>query len=195
MKKGVIILLVILAVLFLTAVCVISWVVGTHNSLVSMQEDARNKASNIEAQLQRRADLIPNLVATAKGYASHEEAVFTAIAEARAKLSGAISSENMEAMAEANDGLSNALSRLLVVVEQYPELKADKQFTALMDELAGTENRINYAREQYNESVSIYNKKIRMFPESIIANMNGFTAMKYFEVAEGASEVPVVNFD
>lgn len=191
MKKGNIVLISILAVLVL----VLLWGISTNNSLVQLHEDVIHEAGQIQTTLQRRSDLIPNLVATVKGYATHEETVFTDIADARAKLSGAISSGDMEAIKEANDGLSSALSRLLVIQEAYPELKADAQFTALMDELAGTENRINVARQNYNDKVSIYNKRIKVFPASIIANMNGFTAEKYFEADEGAKDAPVVSFE
>lgn len=191
MKKGSIVLISILAVLVL----ILLWGISTNNSLVTLQEEVNLKAGQIQTTLQRRSDLIPNLVATVKGYAKHEETVFTDIADARAKLSGAISSGDMEAMKEANDVLSSALSRLLVVHESYPELKADAQFTALMDELAGTENRINVARQEYNDVVAVYNKRIKVFPASIIANMNGFTAEKYFEADEAAKDAPVVNFE
>lgn len=191
MKKGNIVLIGILVVLVFALV----WGISTNNSLVTLQEEVNLKAGQIQTTLQRRSDLIPNLVATVKGYATHEETVFTDIADARAKLSGAISSGDMEAIKEANDGLSSALSRLLVIQEAYPELKADAQFTALMDELAGTENRINVARQEYNDTVAIYNKRIKVFPSSFIANMKGFTAEKYFEADEGAKDAPVVNFE
>lgn len=191
MKKGNIVLISIVAVLAI----ILFWGIGTNNSLVTLHEEVDLKAGQIQTTLQRRSDLIPNLVATVKGYATHEETVFTDIADARAKLSGAISDGDMEAIKEANDGLSSALSRLLVIQEAYPELKADAQFTALMDELAGTENRINVARQDYNDTVAVYNKRIKVFPASIIANMNGFTAEKYFEADEGAKDAPTVSFE
>jgi len=190
MKKGNIVLIGIVGVLVLALL----WGISTNNSLVRLHEEVDLKIGQIQTTLQRRSDLIPNLVATAKGYAEHEE-IYTDIAEARAKLSGAISSGDIEAMKEANDGVSSALSRLLVIHEAYPELKADAQFTALMDELAGTENRINVARQEYNDTVAIYNKRIKVFPSSIIANMNGFTAEKYFEADEGAKDAPKVSFE
>lgn len=191
MKKSTTILLVIAGLL----VSIIFWGVGTRNSMVSAYEDVQNKASTIEAQLQRRSDLIPNFVATVKGYAAHEEEVYTAIAEARAKLAGAIRTEDISSVLDANSELESALSRLLVVVENYPELKANENFIALQDELAGTENRIEKAREEYNDEVKSYNKKIKTFPNSIIANMGGFKEAAYFEAAEGAKEVPTVNFN
>lgn len=191
MKKGNIVLIAIAAVL----VIVLLWGVSTNNSLVRLQEEVSLKSGQIQTTLQRRSDLIPNLVSTVKGYAAHEEQVFTDIADARAKLSGAISEGDLEAIKTANDGLSSALGRLLAIQENYPDLKADKHFTALMDELAGTENRINVARQQYNDTVANYNKQIRVFPSSIIAGMNGFTAEKYFEADEGALTVPKVDFN
>lgn len=190
MKKSAIILIVIACILVFTLL----WGVGTRNSMVSAYEDVQNKAAAIETQLQRRNDLIPNFVATVQGYAAHEEEVYTAIADARAKLSGAIEKGDMASVSEANSELDSALSRLLVVVENYPELKANENFIALQDELAGTENRIAKAREDYNDAVRSYNKKIKVFPDSIIANLGGFEAAAYFEAAEGAETVPVVSF-
>lgn len=190
MKKGTIVIIAAAVVLLI----LLLWGIGTNNSLVQLHEDVNLQASQIQTTLQRRSDLIPNLVSTVKGYAAHEEQVFIEIADARSKLSGAISSGDLGAIKEANDGLSSALTHLLAIQEAYPELKADAQFTALMDELAGTENRINVARQQYNETVANYNKKIKMFPSSIIANMNGFTAEEYFEADDGAQQAPIVNF-
>lgn len=190
MKKSTIILIAIAAILVL----IVLWGVGTRNGMVSAYEDVQNKASAIETQLQRRSDLIPNFVATVKGYAAHEEEVYTAIADARAKLSGAIEKDDMASVSEANSELDSALSRLLVVVENYPELKANENFIALQDELAGTENRIAKAREDYNDEVKSYNKKIKSFPNSIIANMGGFDEAVYFEAAEGTKAVPTVDF-
>ena len=190
MKKSTIILIAIAAILVL----IVLWGVGTRNGMVSAYEDVQNKASAIETQLQRRSDLIPNFVATVKGYAAHEEEVYTAIADARAKLSGAIEKDDMASVSDANSELDSALSRLLVVVENYPELKANENFIALQDELAGTENRIAKAREDYNDEDKSYNKKIKSFPNSIIANMGGFDEEVYFEAAEGAKAVPTVDF-
>ncbi len=190
MKKSKIVLIVIAGILIIS----VFWGVGTRNSMVSAYEDVQNKASVIETQLQRRSDLIPNFVATVKGYATHEEEVYTAIADARAKLSGAIEKDDMTSVSEANSELDSALSRLLVVVENYPELKANENFIALQDELAGTENRIAKAREDYNNEVKSYNKEIKLFPNSIIANMGGFDEAVYFEAEEGAKDVPTVDF-
>ena len=168
-----------------------TWGIGSYNGLIGLKERVDNQSSNIETQLQRRADLIPNLVNTVKGYTSHESEVLGAISDARAKLAGAGS---MSEKAMADSELSSAVSRLLVVVENYPNLKADSQFSSLIDELAGTENRITVARKDYNDSVKEYNQKIKIFPGSIIANMFGFSSVDYFEASANSKEVPVVNF-
>ena len=173
----------------------IFWFIGTKNSLVSLTEDVEMQKSQIETTLQRRNDLIPNLVATIKGYTNHEEKVFTEIAEARSKLAGSIESGDIESISEANSNLDSALSRLLAISENYPELKASEQFVALQDELAGTENRIAVARQHYNEKVKTYNTSVQRFPTSMVAGMSGYYPMQYFEADEGAKEVPTVNFN
>lgn len=190
MKKSSIVLIGFAVVVFF----LVMFFIGTKNSLISMREDVEMQKSQIETTLQRRSDLIPNLVATVKGYAAHEEKIFTEIADARSKLAGSIKSGNIEDISQANDSLSSALSRLLVVVENYPNLKANEQFIALQDELAGTENRITVARQNYNEKVRTYNKAVQQFPSSIIAGMGGFYPMQYFEADEGAQKVPDVKF-
>jgi LemA protein len=188
MKKGfgaIIGAAVILAVLIIP-------LLGSYNSFVNAEEEVEQKHAQIENQLQRRADLIPNLVQTVKGYASHEEQVLSDISEARSRLVG---TKTPEEQANADAALSGALSRLLVIVENYPQLKADKQFTQLMDELAGTENRIAVARKDYNDQVAAYNKKIRQFPGRITASIFGFEKKEYFQANEGAENAPDVNFD
>ena len=176
-------------------VLVVFWFFGTQNSLVSLKEDVEMQQSQIETTLQRRSDLIPNLVATVKGYATHEEKVFTEIADARSKLAGSIESGDMESIIEANNALDSALGRLLAISENYPDLKASEQFIALQDELAGTENRIAVARQYYNEKVRTYNTTVQSFPTSIVAGMTGYYPIQYFEADESSKEVPEVNFD
>lgn len=191
MKSGTKILIGIVVAVLL----IVFWFFGTRNSLVSLKEDVEMQQSQIETTLQRRSDLIPNLVATVKGYTSHEEEVFTEIADARSKLAGSIESGDIESINEANNALDSALGRLLAISENYPELKASEQFIALQDELAGTENRISVARQYYNEKVRTYNTTVQKFPTSLIAGMSGYYPMPYFEADEGAMEVPEVNFD
>ncbi|MCM3585375.1 LemA family protein [Mesobacillus maritimus] len=187
MRKGFLGIGIFIAILVL----LLLMIVPSYNNFVSLEESVDQSYAQIENQLQRRLDLIPNLVNTVKGYASHEEEVLTAIADARARLAGAGSPEEE---ATANAELSSALSRLLVVVENYPELKADQQFTQLMDELSGTENRISVARKDYNDQVAEYNKRIKRFPGVIIANVTGFDEKEYFEADPNAQQAPEVDF-
>lgn len=191
MKNGTKVLIGIGAVVLLA----VFWFFGTRNSLVSLKEDVEMQQSQIETTLQRRSDLIPNLVATVKGYANHEEKVFTEIADARSKLAGSIESRDMESISKASNALDSALGRLLAISENYPDLKANEQFIALQDELAGTENRIAVARQYYNEKVNTYNTTIQKFPTSIVAGMSGYYPMQYFEADESAKEVPKVDFN
>lgn len=184
----------LIVILAIVAVLVV-WFISAQNTLVSLEEEVKLQFSQVETTLQRRSDLIPNLVETVKAYASHEEAVFTQIAEARSKLAGSIKSGTIDEINDASNELDSALSRLLVITENYPELKANEQFVALQDELAGTENRIAIARQNYNETVSKYNKAIKMFPTSIVANMSGYEPADYFEADDDAKDAPVVNFD
>ena len=167
------------------------WYIGTRNSLVRLDETINQSMSEIDNQLQRRSDLIPNFVNTVKGYAAHEQKVYSDIAEARSRLIGA---KTVEEKAESYNNMQSALSRLLVVAEQYPELKANQNFTALQDELAGTENRIAVARKRYNDSIGTFNIRIRQFPGSIVADKMGFVPHAYFEIAESSRQVPQVEF-
>ncbi len=168
--------------------------VGTYNKLQVMDEVITSRWAQVENQLQRRNDLIPNLVNTVKGYASHEKGIFISIAESRSKLAGAVKSGNIKNINKANAQFTGSLSRLLAIAENYPDLKANQNFIALQDELAGTENRIAVARKDYNESVKILNARIRTFPTVIIANVAGVKAREYFEVADSAKKVPNVKF-
>lgn len=164
-------------------------VVGSYNGLVGKSESVETALSEIDNQLQRRNDLIPNLVGTVKQYAAHEEKIFSDIADARARLAGAAT---LADQAEADAAVNSALSRLLAIAENYPDLKANKNFIQLQDELAGTENRIAFARRDYNELAREYNTSIRRFPTNIYANLFGFDKVDYFEASESARTVPNV---
>jgi len=173
------------------AVILGGWVASKYNVLQTKRENVRVRWSNIDSQLQRRADLIPNLVNTVKGYTKHEEKVFGDVAAARSRL---LSAQTPEDKAAANDQLTGALGRLLALSENYPNLKADGQFQNLQFELAGTENRINVARTDYNQAVFDYNTTIQRFPTLVIARLLGFQRADEFKAAEGAREVPQVSF-
>ncbi|RKY01872.1 MAG: LemA family protein [Spirochaetes bacterium] len=188
-KKTGIIIIVGIIVLFL--IIVSSWFIGTRNKLVTLEETIDAAWAEIDNQLQRRSDLIPNLVETVKGYAKQEKEIFVQIAEARSKLIGA---KTVGEKAQSYNELQTALSRLLVIVERYPELKSNVNFIRLQDELAGTENRIAVARKRYNDAVRSFNTKIRRFPTSIVANMMGMEKREYFQIQETAREVPKVEF-
>lgn len=183
--------LMVIIILAVVALIVVLPVVNTYNSLVKLNEDINGKQAQVQVQLQRRFDLIPNFVETVKGYAAHEEQVFTAIADARSKLAGASSPDQQIA---ASNQLEGALGRLLVVVENYPTLKADASFKALQDELAGTENRIAVERQRYNDSVRDYNARIKSFPTNLIAGMTGFDAREYLQTPQEAQTAPQVDF-
>ena len=165
-----------------------------YNTIQSLDERAQGYQSQIEVQLQRRADLIGNLVETVKGYAQHEQSVLVGVAEARANVGRAIQGGDAEAMAAANTAMTGALGRLIAVVESNPNLKADANFRALQDELTGTENRIATARGDYNGAVNEYNAYIRRFPAVITAKVTGAKARKYFTAAPGSTEAPKVDF-
>lgn len=165
--------------------------VSSYNGLISMNQNVTAKWSNIEAQLQQRADLIPNLVAIIKGHALQEQNAIVAVADAGKHLSGAY---GPQAKAQANADMTSAVSRLLVVVEKYPKLQGDKQFMALMEELSGTEKNVAAARKDYNEAVAFYNIKIRTLPTSIFAGMLGFGPKESFKAEEAADEVPIAQF-
>jgi LemA protein len=181
----------IIGVVVLVAVVVGGTFVSKWNQLVTMDTDIKAKWAQVENQLQRRADLIPNLVETVKGFAAQEKSILESIANARAKMAGAGSVQDRIA---ASNELSSALSRLLVVVENYPQLKSDATFHRLMDELAGTENRLSVERKRYNDSVQVYNVAIRTFPDNLIASILGFKEQPFFEAPAAARQAPQVKF-
>lgn len=191
MNKKLLYIVVPVLVLILIAGSLFSWYINARNQLVYLEENIDASWAEVDNQLQRRSDLIPNIVSTVKGFASQEKEVFTNIANARAKLAGAVT---VSEKAEGANQMESALSRLLVVVENYPQLKSDQNFIRLQDELAGTENRLAVARKRYNDGVKIFNAKIRMFPSSIIAGNMGLEKKPYFEVSDAAKEAPKVNF-
>ena len=182
--KTTLIIIAVIAVIFLP-------LIGSYNSMIGQEQRVNAAASNIDTQLQRRSDLIPNLVQTVKGYAAQEKTIFTDVANARAKLAGA---QNVTDKANADAQLSGALSRLLVVVERYPDLKSNENFRDLQVALEGTENRIAIARQDYNNVATSYNTTIRRFPNSIISGIFRFEQKPYYKASEGAKEVPKVDF-
>lgn len=188
MNKTIKIVLIVLAVIFVLLAPVIS----TYNKMVTLDQKVKKAESNIDTQLKRRSDLIPNLVETVKGYATQEKEIFTEVANARAKLGGA---QSVKEKANADSELSGALGRLLVVVEQYPQLKSNENFRDLATNLEGTENRINISRQDYNEAVDEYNTSIRRFPASILASIFRFEQKEYYKIDEGSREVPKVDFN
>ncbi|HOK07076.1 MAG TPA: LemA family protein [Syntrophales bacterium] len=191
MSKGKMILTVILVVLALGALSLYGFVKGTYNNFVALDEQVKSSWSQVENQLQRRYDLIPNLVETVKGYAKHEREVLTEVTNARARVGQAAT---VPEKISANNELSAALSRLLLVVERYPDLKASANFLRLQDELAGTENRIAVERRRYNEAVKNYNVAIRSFPANLLAGMFGFEKAAFFEAPATAKTAPAVKF-
>ena len=191
MTKGKRNLLIALVIIVVVVISLYSFFKGTYNTFVSMDEAVKGAWAQVENQLQRRYDLIPNLVETVKGYARHERNVFIEVTNARAKVGGATTvSEKIGA----NNELSTALSRLLVVVERYPDLKANQNFIRLQDELAGTENRIAVERRRYNDAVKTYNVAIRSFPANFLAGMFGFEKGAFFEAPAAAKTTPQVKF-
>ena len=196
MKKGVVILLVIVALV----VGLFVWFQGNYNNMVKMDEGVQAAWSQVENVYQRRADLIPNLVATVKGYASHEQQTLEGVVSARSKAiqitvdAGNMSAEKLAEYQKAQGELGAALGKLLAITENYPELKANENFLSLQSQLEGTENRIAVERKKFNEAARNYNTEIRQFPKNIVANLFGFEKKPYFEAAEGAQQAPVVAF-
>ena len=191
MKKGIIVIIALVALIAI-------WAVGIYNGLVSKQEGVETAVGNVQTAYQKRADLIPNLVATVKNYAEYEAGTLKAVVEARAKATSVtldannLTEENMKAFQAAQDEMSGALSRLLVTVEQYPDLKANQNYLELQSQLEGCENAIANARKQFNEMARDYNTAVRRFPGNIIASMFGFDKKPYFEASEGADKAPDV---
>jgi len=191
MGRAKIYIIIAVVVILVIIMSMYSFFKNTYNQLVILDEGVKTAWAQVENQLQRRYDLIPNLIETVKGYASHEKETFIEVTNARARAAGAISPQ--EAM-EANSALASALGRLMVIVESYPELKANQNFIRLQDELAGTENRLSVERRRYNETVRTYNQKIRSFPVNMIAGMFEFERANLFEVASEAKQAPKVKF-
>ena len=185
--------LVVLIPLVIIGVLVIGGL-GIYNGLVSAQEEAKTAWAQVENQYQRRADLIPNLVETVKGYAKQEKSILEEVTRLRSQWGEARQSGNINKSLQAAQGLESALSRLMVVVERYPELKSNQNFMKLQDQLEGTENRISVERRRYNQSVMNYNKKIRTFPGAFFAGPFGFERMSLFEAEAGAKKAPAVKF-
>ncbi|MDE0583356.1 MULTISPECIES: LemA family protein [Planococcus] len=187
MKKLLIPLLLVVG-LIVVAIAVFG---SSYNNFVQLEEDVNQSYAQLESQLQRRLDLIPNLVETVKGFADQEQEVIDSVTEARSSMANAGS---VEEQAEADAELSGALSRLLVVVENYPEIRSSENFQQLSDELAGTENRIAVARQDYNGSVTEFNREVRSFPGNMVAGIFGFDEKEYFEADAGAEDAPDVDF-
>lgn len=196
MKKGWIILIAVIAFIFI----IIGWISGMYNGLVTAEEGVNAQWANVENSYQRRADLIPNLVNTVKGYADFEKSTLTEVIEARAKATSIninpekLTPEELQKFQGAQDGLSSALGRLMVVMERYPDLKANQNFLDLQVQLEQTENRISNERRKFNEMAQTYNTNLRRFPKNMIAGMLGFEKKAYFEAAEGAEKAPEVKF-
>lgn len=185
----------ILAALGGVVVLIALWVMGTYNSLVTLDESVNEKWAAVETQYQRRFDLIPNLVSTVQGSANFEQSTLTAVTEARSAWAQSKSSGDISGQIEAANSFDSALSRLLVTVEAYPEIKSTEAFLQLNDQLEGTENRISFAREEYNTITKDYNITVRRFPATIIASFLGFDQRTMFESSEGAENAIDVNFD
>ena len=201
MQRKTIVVLVVVGIIIFIALSLFGWATGVYNSLVKLDESVNQAWAQVQNQYQRRTDLIPNLVETVRGYAAHESQVFTDVAEARASVGKLQVTPEMlndpqtfQKFEQAQAGLSSALSRLLAVAENYPQLKANENFLQLQSQLEGTENRIAVERKRFNEVVQEYNTRIRTFPTSFIAGMMGFHAKAYFQAEPGAEKAPKVKF-
>ena len=193
MKKSIIIIIAVVAV-------IVIWAVSMYNGLVTMDESVNSQWANVETQYQRRADLIPNLVNTVKGDASHEKETLEGVVEARSKATqmqvnaNDLTPEKLAEYQKAQGAVTSALGKLLAITENYPDLKANQNFLELQAQLEGTENRINVARTNFNNAAQAYNTAIRRFPKSLFASMFGFDKHAYFEAAEGTETAPTVSF-
>ena len=200
MKKGCLVAIVIVGFLALVVLGIVLWGTKVYNGMVTMQESVTGQWGNVETAYQRRSDLIPNFVNTVKGAANFEQTTLTQVIEARSKATSVtidptkMTAENMQQFQQAQGQVTSALSRLMVVVEQYPQLKATQNFRDLQVELEGTENRISVERRKFNEVALTYNTYIRRFPQSFLAGMFGFQIKPYFEAAKGAEKAPEVKF-
>ena len=200
MKKGCLVTIIIVGFLALVVLGIVSWGTKIYNNMVTMNEGVTSQWGNVETAYQRRSDLIPNFVNTVKGAAGFEQTTLTQVIEARSKATSVtidptkMTAENMQQFQQAQGQVSSALSRLMVVVEQYPELKATQNFRDLQVELEGTENRISVERRKFNEVALSYNTYVKRFPQNFIAGMFGFQAKPYFESVEGAEKAPEVKF-
>lgn len=192
-NKGLIIALVVIVLVAL-------WGITSYNGLVSMDEAVSNKWANVETQYQRRSDLIPNLVSTVKGYATHERQTLEAVMQARSQATQVkidpsnCTPQQLAAYQKAQGDVTSALGKLLAITENYPDLKANQNFLELQSQLEGTENRINVARKDFNDAAKEYNTAIRRFPKNIVASMSGFEKRPYFEAEAGAEKAPKVEF-
>ena len=191
-SNGLVIAGVVIGVLVLILLVIAGTYISIYNGLVTTREEVNNGWAQVENQLQRRADLIPNLVSTVKGYASHEDSILTEVTALRSQWGNA---KTIEEQIDNANQMNSALARLLVVAESYPNLKANENFLALQAQLEGTENRIAVERMRYNEMVKAYNINIKRFPRSIVAGIHGFAEEEYFEVEAGKEAVPTVNFE
>ena len=197
MKKWLIPLIILVVIAF----GIYNWAVGFNNTAVTFQEDAKTTWSNVESSYQRRNDLIGNLVKTVQGAADFEKETLEGVIKARAEATkttinaGDLTPENMAAFQQVQSGLTGALSKLMLVVERYPELKANQNFLELQSQLEGTENRINVARDRFNAAINVYNKHIKTFPNKLLAGLFGFDDMSRYQADPGAEKVPDVEFD
>lgn len=194
-RLALMIVIAVLAIIFFGAVFICGKCVSTYNNLVDMQEEVELAEANVEAMMQRRLELIPDLVSTVKAYTKHEEQVYTNIAQAREALGNSFNTGDPDQISEANENLSIAVNSLVALAEDYPELTASEQYTSLMDQLEGSVNRITIARESYNEEVANYNKMVRRFPGNILANMFGFEELEEFKADEAANDSNMIDFD